>query len=143
VEGSFIPAPGSSKLIIANHPLGFSRSGIPTHLQPWHADWAPSGNGFEVDLVPNYKILHDAGYHVLAYDLRNHGLTSAANGGVVTHGFTENRDVAGSLDYGPMGRVPRVPAPPAAYARLVRAVHVARFDFLFVRSSGGWHERYA
>jgi hypothetical protein len=99
LEGWFIPAPGSSKLIIANHPVGFSRSGIPTHLQPWHADWAASGNGFEVDLVPDYKILHDAGYNVLTYDLRNHGLSSAANGGVVTHGFTESRDVAGSLDY--------------------------------------------
>jgi uncharacterized protein len=99
LEGWFIPAPGSGKLVIANHPLGFSRSGIPTHLQPWHADWAPSGNGFEVDLVPDYKILHDAGYNVLAYDLRNHGLSSAANGGVVTHGFTEGRDVAGSLEY--------------------------------------------
>jgi hypothetical protein len=99
LEGWFIPAPGSSKLIIANHPLGFSRSGIPTHLQPWHGDWAASGNGFEVDLVPDYKILHDAGYNVLAYDLRNHGLSSAANGGVTTHGFTESRDVVGSLEY--------------------------------------------
>jgi hypothetical protein len=99
LEGWFIPASGSSKLIIANHPLGFSRSGIPTHLQPWHAAWAPSGNGFEVDLVPDYKILHDARYNVLAYDLRNHGLSTAANGGVVTHGFTESRDVIGSLEY--------------------------------------------
>jgi uncharacterized protein len=99
LEGWFIPATGSSKLIIANHPLGFSRSGIPTHLQPWHGDWAASGNGFEVDLVPDYKILHDSGYNVLAYDLRNHGLSSAANGGVTTHGFTESRDVVGSLEY--------------------------------------------
>jgi len=99
LEGWFIPAPGSGKLIIANHPVGFSRSGIPTHLQPWHADWAASGNGFEVDLVPDYKILHDAGYNVLTYDLRNHGLSSAANGGVITHGFTESRDVVGSLEY--------------------------------------------
>ena len=99
IEGWFIPAPGSRKLIIANHPLGFTRSGIPTHLEPWHAAWAPSGNGFEVDLVPDYKILHDAGYNDLAYDLRNHGLSSAANGGVTTHGFTESRDVVGSLAY--------------------------------------------
>jgi dienelactone hydrolase len=99
IEAWFIPAPGSSKLIIANHPLGFSRSGIPTHVEPWHSVWAPTGNGFEVDLVPDYKILHDAGYNVLAYDLRNHGLSSAANGGVVTHGFTESRDVVGSIDY--------------------------------------------
>jgi pimeloyl-ACP methyl ester carboxylesterase len=79
--------------------MGFSRSGMPTQYEPWHADWAASGNGFEVDLVPDYKILHDAGYNVLAYDLRNHGLSSAANGGVSTHGITEWRDVAGSLAY--------------------------------------------
>jgi uncharacterized protein len=34
-----------------------------------------------------------------SYDLRNHGLSSAANGGVTTHGNTESRDVVGSLDY--------------------------------------------
>lgn len=99
IEAWFIPAPGSSKVIIANHPLGFSRSGMPTQYDPWHAAWAPSGNGFEIDLVPDYKILHDAGYNVLAYDIRNHGLSNAANGGVVTHGFTEGRDVVGSLNY--------------------------------------------
>jgi hypothetical protein len=37
LEGWFIPAPGSAKLIIANHPFSFSRSGIPAHLEPWHA----------------------------------------------------------------------------------------------------------
>jgi alpha/beta superfamily hydrolase len=99
LDAWFIPAPGSNKVIIANHPLGFSRSGIPTQFEPWHAIWAPSGNGFEVDLVPDYKILHDAGYNVLTYDFRNHGLSSAGNGGVVTHGFTEKRDVVGSLHY--------------------------------------------
>src|SRR5246500_1657621 len=99
LEGWFIAAPGSSKLIVANHPMGFSRSGMPADVQPWHADWAPSGNGFEVDLVPDYKILHDAGYNVLAYDLRNHGLSGAANGGVVSGGIFESRDVLGSLRY--------------------------------------------
>jgi uncharacterized protein len=34
VEGWFIPAPWSSKLIICNHPLGFSRSGIPPTCSP-------------------------------------------------------------------------------------------------------------
>jgi hypothetical protein len=102
IEVWFIPAPGSSKLIIANHPLGFSRSGIPTHVEPWHTAWAPTGNGFEVDLVPDYKILHDAGYDVLTCDLRNHGFSGAANGGVVTHGYTESRGVVGSLEYARM-----------------------------------------
>jgi hypothetical protein len=71
LEGWFIPAPGSNKIIIANHPMGFSRSGIPAHLEPWRSIWSSSGNDFEVNFVPDYKILHDAGYNVLAYDLRN------------------------------------------------------------------------
>jgi hypothetical protein len=31
------------KLIIANHPMGFSRSGMPANLHPWKADWAANG----------------------------------------------------------------------------------------------------
>ena len=104
LEAWFIPASGSRKLIIANHPLGFSRSGswlrrAPVLHSPSSLAGSASGNGFEVDLVPDYKILHDTGYNVLAYDLRNHYLTSAANGGVTTHGFTESCDVVGSLEY--------------------------------------------
>ena len=34
LEGWFIPAAGSHRIIIANHPMTFSRSGIPTHLEP-------------------------------------------------------------------------------------------------------------
>jgi uncharacterized protein len=99
LEGWFIPAPESDRIIIANHPMTFSRSGIPTHLEPWKSIWGPSGNGFEVNLVPDYRILHDAGYNVLTYDLRNHGVSSAANGGVVGGGVFESRDVLGSLLY--------------------------------------------
>src|ERR1700751_183963 len=99
LEGWFIPAAGSHRIIIANHPMTFSRSGIPPHLEPWHSIWNASGNGFEVNLVPDYKILHDAGYNLLTYDLRNHGLSSAANGGVVSGGILESRDVVGSLEY--------------------------------------------
>jgi pimeloyl-ACP methyl ester carboxylesterase len=99
LEGWFIPASGSDKLIIANHPMGFSRAGIPAHLEPWKSVWALSGNDFEVNLIPDYKILHDAGYNVLAYDLRNFGLSGAANGGIASSGIFEARDVAGSLAY--------------------------------------------
>jgi len=99
LEGWFIPAAGSDKLILANHPMGFSRAGIPAHLEPWRSIWASSGNDFEVNLVPDYKILHDAGYNVLAYDLRNFGLSGAANGGISSSGIFEARDVAGSLAY--------------------------------------------
>jgi alpha/beta superfamily hydrolase len=48
---------------------------------------------------PDYKILHDAGYNVLAYDLRDFGHSGAANGGIASSGIFEARDVAGSLAY--------------------------------------------
>jgi uncharacterized protein len=98
LEGWFIPAAGSGKLIIANHPLGFNRSGLPSHLEPWRS-FGAAGNDFEVNFVPDYKILHDAGYNVLAYDLRNSGHSGEANGGIVSSGIFESRDVLGSLRY--------------------------------------------
>ncbi|WP_394842238.1 alpha/beta hydrolase [Pendulispora brunnea] len=99
LEGWFIPAAGSDRLIIANPPMGFTRAGLPTHLEPWKSIWGPSGNTAEVDFVVDYKILHDAGYNVLAYDLRNSGLSGAANGGISSSGVFEWRDVVGSLRY--------------------------------------------
>src|SRR5258707_15863252 len=39
LEGCFIPAAGSHKLITANPPSGFSRSGLPTQFEPWHSQW--------------------------------------------------------------------------------------------------------
>jgi len=99
LEGWFIPAKGSNKLIINNHPMGFSRSGLPTQLEPWKSMWGSSGNNFEINLIPDYKILHDAGYNVLTYDLRNFGLSGSANGGIGSSGIFESRDVLGSLKY--------------------------------------------
>lgn len=98
LEGWFIPAPGSRRVVIANHPLGFTRAGLPTHLEPWRSRWADTGNDVEVNFIPDYKILHDAGYHVLAYDMRNFGHSGAANGGVISARYNA-RDVLGSLAY--------------------------------------------
>jgi alpha-beta hydrolase superfamily lysophospholipase len=56
-------------------------------------------NGFEVDFVPDCKILHDAGHHVLAYDLRKHGLSGAAIGDLTSSGVFEARDIVGSLTH--------------------------------------------
>ena len=36
----------------------------------------------EIDFVIQQKHLSDAGCNVLAYDIRNHGTSSAANGGI-------------------------------------------------------------
>ncbi len=99
LEAWFIPCEGSAKLVIANHPLGFSRYGFPSHLEPWKSMNSATGNDFEVNFIPDYKILHDAGYNVLTYDLRNLGHSSAANGGLGSAGLFESRDVIGSLIY--------------------------------------------
>jgi hypothetical protein len=105
LEGWFIPAPGSEKVVIANHPMGFNRSGMPTHLEPWRSQWAASGNAFDIDFTPDYRILHEAGFNVLAYDLRNHGHSGEGNGGISSTGIYEARDVA-SIGFGP--RNPRL-----------------------------------
>jgi len=58
VEGWFIPA-DSDRLIVCNHPMPCNRYGYPGHLEPW-----TNFGGFEVNFLPEYKILHEAGYNV-------------------------------------------------------------------------------
>jgi pimeloyl-ACP methyl ester carboxylesterase len=99
LEGWFFPCKGSNKVLIANHPRLFNRAGIPSHMEPFASMLRPAGNDFDVNLLPDYKILHDAGYNVLAYDLRNHGQSGRANGIVYTAGRFESRDVIGSVKY--------------------------------------------
>jgi uncharacterized protein len=93
LEGWFIPA-DSDRLIICNHPMPCNRYGYPGHLEPW-----TNFGGFEVNFLPEYKILHDAGYNLLAYDIRNHGRSGMGSGGIIGHGVLEYRDVIGSLQY--------------------------------------------
>jgi uncharacterized protein len=93
LEGWFMPA-DSDRLVICNHPMPCNRYGYPGHLPQWK-----DFGGFEVNFLPQYKALHDAGYNVLAYDLRNHGRSGMGSGGVNGHGTLEYRDVIGSLRY--------------------------------------------
>ncbi|MGW2338083.1 alpha/beta hydrolase family protein [Streptomyces sp. NPDC001685] len=99
LEAWYIPREGSTKLVIANHPLWFNRYGFPAHLEPWKSIGALAGNDFEVDFVPDYRILHEAGYNVLTYDMRNFGHSGSGNGGIGSGGRFEARDVVGSLQY--------------------------------------------
>ncbi|OAA82459.1 Esterase/lipase [Akanthomyces lecanii RCEF 1005] len=95
LQGWFIPAPQSQKLIIANHPMTCNRYGYPGHL-----DGYDGFGGFEVNFLPDYKALHDAGFSIIAYDLRNHGISAQGSGGVCgALGYYEARDVVGSLLY--------------------------------------------
>ena len=94
LEGWFIPA-ASNKLLIINHPMPCNRYGYPGHLPPWNIMFG----GFEVNFLPELKHLHDAGYNILTYDLRNHGLSGQGNGGISGLGQLECRDVVGSIRY--------------------------------------------
>jgi pimeloyl-ACP methyl ester carboxylesterase len=94
LEGWFIPAE-SHRLLIVNHPMTCNRYGFPGHLPPWNTMFG----GFEVNFLPELKYLHDAGYNILTYDLRNHGQSGAANGGISGLGLLECRDVVGSVRY--------------------------------------------
>lgn len=99
LEAWLIPREGSERLIVANHPRYFSRYGFPSHLEPWKSLFASGGNDFEVDFNPDYRILHEAGFNVLTYDLRNLGQSGAGNGGISSGGVFESRDVIGSLRF--------------------------------------------
>lgn len=99
LEAWFIPRKGSNKLVIANHPIWFNRYGLAAHMEPWKSIGAAGGNDFEVNFIKDYKILHDAGYNVLCYDMRNFGHSGIGNGGLGSNGIFESRDVVGSLQY--------------------------------------------
>jgi hypothetical protein len=94
LEAWFIPA-NSDKLLIINHPMTCNRYGFPGHLPPWNTMFG----GFEVNFLPELKHLHDAGYNILTYDLRNCGLSGEANGNTSGLGLLECRDVLGSVRY--------------------------------------------
>jgi uncharacterized protein len=114
LEGWFIPA-DSDRLLICNHPMPCNRYGYPGHLEPW-TDFG----GFEVNFLPEYKILHDAGYNILTYDLRNHGRSGMGSGGIIGHGVLEYRDVIGSLWYA-KSRVDTKDMKTALYSRCLGA----------------------
>ena len=94
LEAWFIPA-DSDKLLIVNHPMTCNRYGFPGHLAPWNTMFG----GFEVNFLPDLKNLHDAGYNILTYDLRNCGMSGTGNNNTSGLGLLECRDVVGSVRY--------------------------------------------
>ena len=93
IKGWFIPA-DSDNVIISNHFSPANRYGFAGHLEG--LDFA---GGFEVNFLPRYKALHDAGYNVLAYDLRCHGESESGEKGVTGVGYWEWQEVVASIEY--------------------------------------------
>jgi uncharacterized protein len=94
LKGWFIPREGSNKILIANHPRWFNRAGV-NERSPDRA--ILRDNWWEINFIPDYKILHDEGYNILAYDTRNHGESGVT--GLFTSGIYESRDVVASIRY--------------------------------------------
>jgi pimeloyl-ACP methyl ester carboxylesterase len=69
------------------------------HGWPWNRMGNHAGNGVladqTVDLLKPARALHDAGFHVLLFDLRNHGASDAAT--PVTFGVKEARDFVAAV----------------------------------------------
>ena len=98
LEAWLIPNSQSDRLIICAHAFGFSRAGYPSNIEPWKSSFG-AGNDYDISFIPDYKVLHDAGYNVLAFDFRNFGLSAEANGGLQSAFRFEARDVLGALKY--------------------------------------------
>ena len=93
LKGWFIPAE-SNKLIIHNHFSPGTRYGYPGHMEPYN-----TSGGFEVNFLPKYQALHEAGYNILTYDMRNHGESDASPDEICGVGYWEWQDVIGSLRF--------------------------------------------
>ncbi|NRB47398.1 MAG: alpha/beta hydrolase [Saprospiraceae bacterium] len=95
LEGWYIPSKKpSKKIVVCNHFSPGNRYGYAGHIRPWKG-----AGGFEVNFLPKYKALVEAGYNVLAYDLRGHGFSSPGQNGAYNPKYFEYKDVIGSLNY--------------------------------------------
>ncbi|MBX2822271.1 MAG: alpha/beta hydrolase [Rhodothermaceae bacterium] len=93
IQGWFFPA-DSNKVIISNHFSPGNKYGFAGHLE-----WLDFAGGFEVNFLPRYKALHEAGYNVLAYDLRGHGDSESGEKNLSGVGYWEWQEVLASIDY--------------------------------------------
>jgi len=93
IRGWFIPTSSgqSEKVILLTHPMPMNRHGFLTNNQGF-----PPMFKTDVDLLQTIAALHNRGYPVLAFDLRNHGDSES---GITGNGLTEYQDVLGAVKY--------------------------------------------
>src|SRR5215216_5472243 len=92
LEGWFIPsgAEGRGPAVVFVHGWMWNRLGNVAHQT--------AVKDADVDFLPAAKALHDAGFHVLLFDVRNHG-ESEAGKGPLSYGPVEARDYIGAVGY--------------------------------------------
>mgnify|MGYP001810530604 CR=1 FL=1 len=105
IRGWLIPGSGKG-LVIQTHPNPFNRIGFNPKKQGF-----PPLYRTPVDLLANARVLHEAGYSVLAFDFRNAGTSDS---GITAIGLTEWQDIAGALDW--TATDPRTRDLPVAFA---------------------------
>lgn len=93
VSAWFMPG-ASNHVIVSNHFSPGNKYGFAGYMEG--LDFA---GGFEVNFIPRYKALVDAGYSVLAYDLRGHGASTDGEGGISGVGYYEWQEVLAALAY--------------------------------------------
>ncbi|BEI86367.1 hypothetical protein CcaverHIS002_0606540 [Cutaneotrichosporon cavernicola] len=94
LEGWWIPRPSATRVILCNHPMTFNKGGYPGSKPGFDAFGL-----IDVNFIPDYADLHKAGYAVLAYERRTHGLSYSNWGETSTVGAHESRDVAGAMRF--------------------------------------------
>lgn len=90
LRGWFIPAAEpQSPTVVWVHGWPWNRLGNVQGRVPWRDR--------TVDHLPPTKALHDAGFHILMFDLANHG--DSGNRPPITYGMRESRDYVGAVRY--------------------------------------------
>ncbi len=94
LDGWFIPAPGDGPrpAVVIAHGWPWNRAGTPA--QDFFARLTQSP---PIDLLRPAQALHQAGFHVLMFDFRNHGLSGSAP--YLTFGRDEAADLMGAVRY--------------------------------------------
>jgi esterase/lipase len=93
IKGWHIPGNKSVTAIIT-HPMNFTRYGYSIKNQGRFKI-----TDIEVEFLKTAKHLHEKGYHVIMFDLRNHGESSYSSDSIFGLGVFEWYDVLGCLDY--------------------------------------------
>lgn len=95
IEVSAWYMPGTNgHVILSNHFSPGNKYGFAGHL-----DGLGFAGGFEVNFLPRYKALVDAGYSVLAYDHRGHGGSNYNDSGISGVGYYEWQEMLAALKY--------------------------------------------
>jgi dienelactone hydrolase len=94
ISAWFIPAPGDGPrpVVALVHGWPWNRLGNAGDDLMSRLSHSP-----QVDLLKPARALHEAGYHVLMFDLRNHGRSGSSP--TVTFGRDEARDLLGAVEY--------------------------------------------